>query len=115
MWLAYNAGAEAWAACLQALESKLAKAAFENLSRVPPLERAKVSCPTRRRCCAWCPKPPLRPSEAGLDQLEAEFSRKIVGCLKSNSAACLVKQMLTRANRSFLILAAMDPDGDHAA
>ena len=38
-WRAFNAGPEAWAECLQTLEPKLTKAAFENLSRVPALER----------------------------------------------------------------------------
>ena len=42
VWRAYNAGPEAWAACLQMLEPKLTRAAYESLSQVPPFERAKL-------------------------------------------------------------------------
>jgi hypothetical protein len=38
-WLAYNGGVETWAAYLQLIEGQLTKAAFENLSRVPPFSR----------------------------------------------------------------------------
>jgi hypothetical protein len=39
VWRAYNAGAEAWSACLAELEPRLTLKAFEALSRVPALER----------------------------------------------------------------------------
>ena len=38
-WLAFNGGRETWTVYLQTIEPKLTKAAFESLSRVPPLER----------------------------------------------------------------------------
>ena len=43
VWRAFNAGPEAWNACLQTIESKLTLKAFESLCRVPPLERKALA------------------------------------------------------------------------
>ena len=42
-WTAYHGGAESWKTYLVEAEGHLTRKSFENLSRVPPLDRAKFT------------------------------------------------------------------------
>jgi hypothetical protein len=107
-WAAYNGGRETWATYLQGVEGHLTRKSFENLSRVPPLERAKFLPNEAPALLQLVPKAPEAP-EAGLDRLEVDFNKKIAA-LEVEFNGLSREQMLARANR---ILEAMDPSGDN--
>ena len=106
-WTAYNGGRETWAAYLVEAEGHLTRKAFENLSRVPPLERAKF-LPDEAPLLSLVPKAPGALDEA---QLEARLSAKLA-TLEADLSRLPRAQLVERAVQ---ILEAMAPDDNSAA
>jgi hypothetical protein len=88
-WTAYHGGCETWAAYLIEVEGHLTRKAFENLSRVPPLERAKF-LPDEAPSLHLVPKAPA-------DTLEAQLGAQLDALPREELLSMTVGELMARA------------------